>query len=78
LDHKVISNSRLSNVSSISFTKRFKHYKRRHRKEPAERNISLEEFKIIEEIGAGKYGKVFLAVYVLYYLGISKLDVYTL
>lgn len=55
-DHSV-SNS----VHSINFSQKFKHYKKQTQSSFHKKEFKLTDFQLIDEIGAGKYGKVFLA-----------------
>lgn len=47
------------NPNSINFSKKFKYFK--HSKVEEERNFILDDFSLIDEIGEGKYGKVYSA-----------------
>lgn len=46
--------------NSINFSKKFQHY-RKPKENVGQRNISINEFEFLEEMGQGKYGKVYMA-----------------
>lgn len=46
--------------NSINFSKKFQQY-RKPKENLGQRNISINEFEFLEEMGQGKYGKVYMA-----------------
>lgn len=63
-DYKSIS-SVASSFASMKFSEKFKHYKKKPTNvdEKTQRSgFALRDFKLIHEIGTGKYGKVYLAM----------------
>jgi hypothetical protein len=48
-------------ISDITLNKKFQHYKKVKEQPTSTRRLSLDEFELLEEIGHGKYGKVYMA-----------------
>jgi hypothetical protein len=47
----------------MKFSEKFKHYKKKPTLRPdSDGRFTLKDFKLIQEIGSGKYGKVSLAM----------------
>jgi hypothetical protein len=62
VSEKSVSGS-VTSIASMKFSEKFKHYKKKPTLRPdSDGRFTLKDFKLIQEIGSGKYGKVSLAM----------------